>query len=181
MNHIDRKQQIKIVILECSERGISLDVEKYEEMINGLIEQNGGVELFSEQLGKTGNTMKDVYSAIKMQILDGQLLDEIIGNPPEEDILRIWNERKDDFKKNIATQMDKSEAEITIEDARENIIQDWKGSKFQEISVIYREDLKAKWGVKNYYTGEGLEFAEVVEKTEEVVPLKGSEEIEESH
>ena len=170
----------KIVILECNERGISLDVEKYEGMIKGVIEQNGGAEIFAEQLGKTGNTLEDVYTAIKMQILDGQLLNDVIGEPAEEDILGIWNERKDDFKRNLATQMGKSEAEVTLEDARENIIQDWKGSKYQETSMTFKDDLKAKWGVKNYYSGEGLEFTEMVEETEEVVPLKGSGEIEES-
>lgn len=170
----------KIVILECNERGISLDEEKYEEMINGVIEQSGGAKIFSEQLGKTGNTLEDVYTAIKMQVLTGQLLDDIIGEPTEEDILGIWNEKKNDFKRNLAAQLDKPEAEITLEDAHENIIQDWKGGRYQEVSMAFKDDLKAKWGVKNYYSGEGLEFTELVEKTEEVVPLKGSGVIEES-
>ncbi len=169
----------KIVILECNERGISLDGDKYEGMISGVIEQNGGAEVFAEQLSKTGNTLEDVYTAIKMQILDGQLLEDIIGDPAEEDILGLWNEKKDDLKRSLATQMEKSEAEVTLEDARESIIQDWKGSRYQEVSMTFKDDLKAKWGVKNYYSGEGLELTEVVEKIEEVVPLKGSGEIEE--
>jgi len=170
----------KIVILECNERGLSLDDEKYEEAINGVIEQNGGVEVFSEQLGETGNTIEDVYTAVKMQILNGQLIEDVIGEPTEEEILGVWNEKKDDIKRNLATQMGKPESEITLEDAREIIIQEWKGSRSQEVSMAFKDDLKAKWGVKNYYSGEGLEFTELVEKIEEVVPLKGSGVIEES-
>ena len=170
----------KIVILECNERNISLDLEKYEEMITGVIEQNGGVEVFSEQLKLTGNSIEDVYTAIKLQILNGQLMDDIIGEPAEEIILGLWDQKKDEYKATLTNQMGMPEVEITLEDARETIIQEWKGAKYQEVSVTFKDELKAKWGVKNYYTGEGQELTEIVEKIEEIVPLKGTGELEES-
>ena len=163
----------KILLLECKDRGIFLDADRYEEMMNGAIMQNGGKEAFKEMLGDMGLTLKDVSKAIKMQILDSQLLDVILGEPTDEEINAIWEADKEQLTLSFANDMKVSQSEVTKDDVMEAIIQSWQNNRRQEVSATYRDEVKEKWGVKNYFTGEGVEFTETVEETEEIVLLKG--------
>jgi len=166
----------KVLLLECNDRGISLDADKYKEVMNGAIVQSGGKEAFEEMLGDVGLTLKDVSKAIKMQVLDGQLQEEMVGEPTDEEINAIWEADKEKLTLDFANRMEVHQSEVTRDDVRETITQDWKGNKRQEVSATYRDEMKKKWGVKNYYSGEGLEFTETVEETKEIVPMKGGEE-----
>ena len=68
--------------------------------------------------------------------------------------------------------------EVTKDDVMEVIIKNWQGNRRQEVTATYREEMKEKWGVKNYLSGEGVEFNETVEETKKIAPLKGGEDAE---
>lgn len=166
----------KVILFECESRGIMLDAGKYEEMMNGTIMQSGGKDAFEEMLVNMGITLKDVSKALKMQVLEGLLLEDIVGEPTDEEINAIWEADKEQLTLSFANSMKISQSEVTKDDVMEAIIMNWQNNRRQEVSTTFKDELRVKWGVKNYFTGEGVEFTETVEERKEIVPLKGGDE-----
>jgi hypothetical protein len=145
-----------LILLECRERGIVLDQEKYQQSVDGLIQQQGGREKVEEFLKQNKIGWPELFRYQRIQILTSQLIEARIGEPTEEEISQYFSENEDRFRTMVANRVSVDKASVTLDDAREDIIKEIKNRKMGEAGQNLNADLKAKYAVKNYLTGEGL-------------------------
>jgi hypothetical protein len=170
-----------MVVLECRERGIILDEVKYKESIENYLTQAGGIDAFKAQLDEMGFEMKDFFLGNRMQILFGQLIEDVAGEPSEQDIDKLWRENEERYRKTVAGRFGVPESEITKADAKEEIVREWKNMEQQKLYGTYVETLKEKYDVKNYLTMKGVEMKELADEKKEVeglLDLNKEEELE---
>jgi hypothetical protein len=168
-----------LVILECEKRGIALDEMKYEESVNMFVEQRGGKEATKEWMDANGIRWADIFYYSKMQILQQQLTEDEIGEPSEEEMLGLWEEKKDRYKQALSGQLGVLPEEITMDDVRDQIITEWRTAKQSTVFTDLKEKLKGDYNVINYFTLEGVEMKEIYDEATETKAIKDLGEEEE--
>ena len=182
LNHTMTKQAIQqmiqdsLILLEAQDRGITLDLVTYKEQVNGFIKQYGTKEAAGESLKEQGASWNDLFHFQKFQILSTQIVDDIVGEPTEEELKKIFQENENRFRNTAATRAGVPASEITFEDVREDVEKDWKNRRTGEIWPTLPDDLTKKHGVKNYLTGEGVKPTKEEEEEEmALLDLSGEE------
>ena len=158
-----------LVFLECQERGVFLEEAKYKESVEAFIQQNGGKEQFEKQLEQTKIGWPYVFRFLRTNALRAQLIDSMVPAPTEDEIAEYYTQNEARLKKSVADRLGIiDQSTLTMNDVREDIIREIETKKKGELGKTLPEELRAKYGIKNYVTGEGVKPKEEEKKEDEV-------------
>jgi len=149
-----------VVLLECQYRGIVLDVVKYQQNLDAFISQQGGKEQMEKSMKENKVGWPDFFNYQRVQILSNQLAEAMAGKPTDEEITQHFVQNEDRLRRLVANRLDIDPSAVTLNDAWEDIIKEITSQKAGEIKKNLTADLRAKYGIKNYLTGEGLKPGE---------------------
>ena len=138
-----------VIMLEARERGITLDQETYKAGIDSLIEMQGGREQVGKMLKEKKMTWDDFFLNQKLQALSQLIVEKMLEEPNEQEIENMFNQDPR-YRQEVSRALMIKEEDVTLAQARESIIKDYKSQKQGELQGTLYEDLLKKHNAKNY-------------------------------